>query len=330
MKMITRYILLSAAVLLISSGCDRLTGLEDRDDYLAPAAPSDIRVEYAADGEILLSWERNREPDFDQYIVRRSDGDTLSFREILRTRNNYLFNDSLDYDLDYFYRIVSLDDQGRESGYISTISVKPENRFFPYRPRNFAVRGRNWMNEVSIEITWDVVTESDVVLYEIHRTETSDFEPDSSSLLATTNRLSWSDRDGIEFYERYYYKVISVDKGGLKSNPTPQDDDIVLPAPEPVFPAPDTKVGIFSYFLIQPLEAEATYEVVLQDNPLTGERWANSVTAAPGTEEISVPLTVSVFSLEDLNYWRIQTYTKEGGVPNSISEVYRFSFDDEF
>ena len=152
------------SIIFISSiiflSCDRTTEIID-DPGIPPSVPRGLRIFYASDGEIVIDWNSNSEPDVKGYnIYRRTEfSDTVKIAFI---NDNFFFDDSLEYDTTYFYKITAVNLWNRESNFSSEVSAKPENEYNPETPFGLRINARNWENDISIFLYWIQNEESDV------------------------------------------------------------------------------------------------------------------------------------------------------------------------
>src|SRR4030066_425336 len=194
---------------IIFCGCDRKTEFVD-DPGIPPAVPVGLRIYYASDGEIGIDWNSNSEPDVKGYnIYRRTE-----FTEPVKVafiNDNYFFDDSLEYDTTYYYKITAVNLWDRESDFSSEVSGKPENRYNPEKPLGVRINARNWEGEISVYLFWFQNEESDVNGYNIYRSTSPGFTSDSSNLIGFTNSANFSDTTSLNFYTNYYYKIRAKD-----------------------------------------------------------------------------------------------------------------------
>jgi len=181
---------------------------------LPPAAPTGLLVALGVgEGELLISWSPNAEPDFDHYRLERDTdpgfGSPVSF---LRTETWYA-----DYGLmpgaTYYYRVFAVDVGGNESApSASDWQVAPD--YAPSQPTGLnAVTGTG---EGEIDVTWDANPEIDIDYYRLERDFTPDF-PDPT-VLTTTETYHYD--SGLIPSGNYFYQVIAVDLAGHESDPS--------------------------------------------------------------------------------------------------------------
>jgi len=257
-------------ILLLLQSCDRSSVSEPVDDGLPPAQPSNLSVYYARDGEIGIEWRRNNEPDLMGYNIYRSIGETDEFALLDFTTNEYYIDSSLEYDLTYFYKISAVDIASRESNLSQIVSATPENYYAPLSPGSLIINARNWYDSLSIKLSWSPPVDNDLAGYEIYRGDSSGFAPAENNFIGFSSTLSFTDKSNLELLKSYFYKIISVDKGGLKSIPSLEISDMIFDSPVIISPANGTNINYNSEFRIKTVGAEARYKLVIQANELVG------------------------------------------------------------
>lgn len=310
---------------LFFMSCGREQPIDFVDDSLPPAVPTNLRIIFSEDGEALIAWDANSEYDFQGYKIFLSKNDTLNWFLIATTPNNYYFIDSLDYDSIYYIRVSAFDRTERESKFSISVSLISPNIHAPITPRGLEVFGRNWLNEKSFFLRWRKNIESDVKHYQIFRSTIENFIPDSSNLIASTSLTSFIDSSlDFENYKYYFYRIVAVDKGGLRSLPTNQVADKILPIPEIIFPQNNYNDKYFRYFRIRTLNVPTTYKIIVQTNEFFGEIWSKEINTDLTNETLSILFDADfIYPARDY-FWRIITYTKDETQPNSISPLFKF------
>lgn len=323
------YILFRSFVLFIliffAYGCSRTVNENDITDSVAPIAPRNTAVYWAKDGDIGIDWTGNPELNVKGYNIYRSDGDTAHLRKISFTQDNYFIDDSLSYNITYYYRIAAVNNRNLEGRMSDWVNGTPLNYNPPSVPRYIEINARNWNDTLNIFLKWMPGRESDIAGYRIYRGTTSGFKADSSTLAGFTADSYFSDRKNLQLYKIYYYLVQAVDKGGLVSGLSTQAEDMLLEKSAAVFPADQAVTDYFTDFRIKAAARPAVYKIVVQSNPLFGEIWSKEITSEQISGEISVSTAGLPFSAGSTYYWRIITYYNGSGEPNSISSLYNFT-----
>lgn len=315
-------LLLLTFLIPLSSGCSRIVEPEFEDDILPPGVPQGVFIYSAGDGEIIVAWNRSLENDFKEYRVYRSI-DSISFTKIDVTTSDYYWDDSLEYNITYYYQITAADRSGNESKPSKIVSAMPVNKNNPLKPRFVEINGRNWEGEVYIHLNWEKSFDTDVAGYNIYKSESPAFDADSLSLSGFSVSNEFNDTDsGLQLYKKYYYKIRAVDKGGLLSDPTNAVSDMILGTAEGIFPGNNSNVDYFSNFKILTIDIPAKYKIVVQENPFFGEFWSSTFNSSITNDTINVSFNPS-YLYANTYYWRIITLT--GNKPNSISTLYKFT-----
>ncbi len=310
----------------IFSGCERNAPTDVTGDGLPPAVPTNVRVYSAYEGEIEIVWHANVEIDLKGYNIYRST-DSTNFSFIDFSDQNYYLDDSLNYSTKYFYRISAIDLENHESQLSSVVSAVPMNVYPPLAPRFPEINARNWLGEVSIYLTWDPGYETDIAGFYIYRSIASGFTPDSTSLAGFSPSPDFSDTSNLSLLTRYYYKIVAVDKGNLKSDPSSEVNDEILPMAGIVYPAGTIRANTLTFKFIA-VSVPATYEISLQTNPFFGEIWSKDVTINTINDTVSVDYDGNSVSYNISYYWRVATYTNSSD-PNSISPLTEFLIQPE-
>lgn len=311
-------------ILMLTAGCERPTDLRTYDDGIPPAVPAGIIVYYEADGEVGIEWRRNTEADLKGYNIYRKVGDS-DYTKIDSTTRNYYFDDSLEYNLTYYYKISATDIWGRESNLSNEVSAAPINKYAPQIPRGLIVNARNWEAQLSINLKWNFNNESDIAEYRIYRGLEPGFTPDSLTFLAATINNSFNDTSDLSFYTMYYYKLRAVDKGGLVGGISSVVGDLILEAPELIFPKNNSTVEYFQHFKIKTINIPAEYEIIVQTNFFYGIFWRKRFFTDVVNDTISVAFTTPYIEANRQYYWRVVTYTVSSEMPNSVSRLYNFT-----
>jgi hypothetical protein len=318
------------AIVALFAACERLTDFEDHDDGLPPGVPQGVRVEYASDGEALISWKKNVEIDFARYVVYRAAFDVSNFREVARTTNTYYYDDSLAYWNDYYYRVAAMDDEGRISEPSETVIVKPENNRSPLTPLFPEAYGRNWEGKVSIYLEWYSRSESDVARHDVYRGTESDFPLDSTTFVGSATASWFEDSANVELSQTYYYRIVAVDRDGLTSGPTPVVSDKALPAPEPIFPPDRSAVEFFESFAFTSVGEPAGYRVAIYETPYGEPVWKDAFKSDATTDTVRARLGGAYLAYHSNYYWRVSSFTKSPERPNGVSSFRQFTVVESY
>ncbi len=318
-------IFISVVLLLIfTEGCGRETTINQPDDGLPPAVPTNLSVYSASDGEVVLDWDKNSEIDLKGYnIYRKVNGDS-SFTFLAFTNDNYYYDDSLNYNLSYSYEVTAIDMGGLESKPSKIVSAVPANKYRPQVPKNLIVNARNYDGKIYIYLSWQSNYESDIAHYNIYRSPSPGFTPDNSNLIGSAVNNNFSDTAGIHIYQNFYYKIKAVDNGGLVSDAGSEEYDMPFPTPEVITPAERGYTGYFSYFELKELKYAAKYQIVVQSNPYFGELWNKTIYTEQTNDTLAIKFDPKYIFSDTPYYWRVITYSNSNSEPNSISRLYKF------
>ncbi len=327
MLLIKKYLIFLISAVFIIPGCERNAPTETTGSSLPPAVPTNVKIYSAYDGEIEIVWHANVELDLKGYNVYRST-DSTRFSLIDFSDQNYYLDDSLDYNIKYFYRITALDLENRESNYSSIVSAVPKNIYKPYAPRFPQINARNWIGEKSVFLTWDPGFETDIAGFYVYRSTMPGFTPDSTNLNGFAPGSSYSDTSGLSLLTPYFYKIVAVDKGNLLSDPSSEVSDKILPIAGIVSPIGTVKTNVLT-FKFTTLPVTATYEITLQSNPYFGQIWSKVITTSAINDTISVDYDGNYIDYGENYYWRVVTYTNDNSSPNSISPLFNFILQPE-
>ncbi|HEY6906234.1 MAG TPA: hypothetical protein VI230_02150, partial [Ignavibacteriaceae bacterium] len=265
MRLLTLFILSFAAVFIFNS-CERETATGPAGTGIPPAVPTNVSIYSAYDGEIVIEWNSNVEIDLRGYNIYRSI-DSTHFNLAGVSDQSYYLDDSLNYTTKYYYYVTSIDNEGLESQPSLVISAVPLNIYHPYAPRFPEINARNWLGDISIHLSWDPGYETDIAGFYIYRSENSGFTPDSSSMVGFTPQSNYSDTTNLTLLTQYFYRIVAVDKGNLRSDPSPEISDKILPASQAIYPIGNVRTNSLT-FKFMAISIPATYEISLLTNPI--------------------------------------------------------------
>lgn len=319
----------SAIVLIVSLlfwSCNRDKIAEPVDDSIPPATPSDLNVFAAYDGQVGIEWKKNYESNLKGYFIYRSINRTDHFEQISFTDQNYFIDDSLSYDSTYYYKISAVNRNNMESPLTISVTARPINIYTPLRPNRLTINARNWTNSVGIKLFWDPSTDTDVLGYKIYRSVLQDFAADSFHYLDFTTQFFYLDTLQIKLLTNYYYKIIAVDKGGLKSPATTEVTDLVLNSPELVYPANNSIINSLTEFRIKTASSPAKYKLAIFSNEIYGTILEINFSSNKIDEELKVDVTGLQLDQFKTYLWRVYTYTASDIDPNSYSTLSAFTY----
>lgn len=283
----TKYFFIIIILSLSVISCERLTETSIADDGLPPAVPVGLRIVFGYDGEVGLEWNANNEADIRGYNVYRRENKTVSIL-IAFTTDSYFFDDSLNYDSQYYYKISAVDLAGKESAATSEILAEPENIYSPVPPRFPLINARNWENNLSIYLSWEKSFESDVEKYFVFRSEEQGFIADTNSFIGESTQNYFNDTIDLKLDTKYFYKIEAIDKGGLISPASEEVNDEIYQTASLIFPEDSAEVGYFDFFKIKTINKPAAYRISVMTNPYFGEYWATEFYSQATDDTISV------------------------------------------
>ncbi len=321
-----RILLLLFLIAILLDSCERNAPVDATGSGIPPAVPTNVRIYSAYDGEIEIDWNANVEIDLIGYNIYRCT-DSTNFTLAGFTDQNYYMDDSLNYTTKYFYRVTALDNENLESALSNIVSAVPQNIYEPYAPRFPEINARNWVGNISVYITWDPGYETDIAGFFIYRSTNSGVTPDSASLTGFSTRSNFSDTSNLSLLTPYYYKIVAVDKGNLRSSPSSEVNDEILPMAEAVYPVGTVRTNVLTFKFIA-ISIPATYEVSLQTNPIFGQVWGKVITTNIVNDTVRVDYDGNYINYNEDYYWRVVTYTASP-VPNSIPPLSDFLLQPE-
>lgn len=317
------YKYLSLLLIIITSACNRSIEINNSNDNIPPAVPVNVSIFESFDGEIGIEWQNNSDPNLKGYnIYRRTD--STNYILIKFTTDNYIIDDSLNYNTTYFYEIKAVNNSNLESAPSIEVSATPKNVYRPYTVQNITINARNWEDTISIYLSWIPSGETDISGYNIYRSTSSSFSADSSNIIAFTNNDNYSDTLNLKLYTNYFYRIRAVDKGGLISDESNEVTDEIFEIPKIIFPTNNDIVSPFEDFLITAIKVPATYQIIVQTNEFFGEIWSSTVTSSITEDTISIKFNPEYIYSNKYYYWRVITFSQNNSEPNSISGLYKF------
>lgn len=321
MKLLYIYI----TIFLLFTSCNREKTDEPVNDGIPPNAPIGARSYLNSDGEIGFEWPANQQAGIKGYNVYKFVNDTVRQVASEYTTKNYYEEYYLEYDSTYYYRISAVDVFGLISKPSEFISFQPINRYKPYAPSQLMANGKNWFDNISFELRWHPAYDTDIKGYEIHRDTIAAFSVSDSSLIGFSTNNSFKDSSGLKILTDYYYKIISVDKGNLKSKVSFESNDIILNRPELIFPSNSESLDYFSTFEIKTAARPATYKLFIQANELFDVIYEKEFSNSQISSNIIISVGGLTLEAYKKYFWRVAAYTKDLTEVNSFSNVRSFT-----
>jgi hypothetical protein len=304
-------------LMMIFTGCAKITAPAD---IFPPVTPAGFTLLGGGDGEAHFRWARNTEADFDKYKLYRAAATPTGFRNLVELRQTEYVDRFLDYDTTYFYYLTALDFTGNESAPSRIIDVQPLNVSAPAPPANLLVAGRNnpAQSQVEILLSWIPPNISDVALFRIFRSATSDFNAEASTLFDSSSTGTYRDRN-VKPDDLFYYKVVAVDRGGKTSLPSSFNSDRVLFSPGLSTPANRTRFTPPLIFSWSAVEHAAAYQAFVGRGPMSDIIWSSK------TINQEILYNGPALSANTIYYWWVGAFSKGFAAEvNSFSEVWTF------
>jgi len=311
-------------IILLFFGCQREVGEISGPDTTPPLPPQGLYVYFAGDGMVILVWQNNRESDLSFYKIYRGV-DTINFSCIGQSTENIFADKGLDYDSTYYYYVTAVDNSGNESEPSVIVSARPENIYPPSQPFGLVVDAHNDPDGIYFNLSWYKNPDGDIKLYKIFRSQTPNFTAGDSTLVGISAMNFYRDTLNLSVNQRYYYKIVAVDKGGLESKPSYEDDDIILKSPDLIQPEDKATVGYDFAFKWKKVENTTGYVIFVSTSKFGNEIWRKVIYPAYSADTISVSYTGPSLYNGRTYFWRVATFTKDENIVNSISEIRSFT-----
>ncbi len=165
-------------------------------DLTPPAAPTGL-VATRGDGQVLLSWTANTDPDLADYVLQR-DGVDIASLSGTSYPDTGLVNDQ-----PYSYTLVAFDAHGNRSAPSPVVTATPTDLTPPAAPTGLVVTG----SENHVSLSWTANTESDLASYRVLRDGVE---------IATVTGTTYDDTSVTQDIT-YRYTLVAVDTHGNRS-----------------------------------------------------------------------------------------------------------------
>lgn len=318
-----RRVLLIAFLVLAIAGCQRDELPSTAPDLVAPLPPAGLIVESAHDGFIFLGWLQNTESDFLHYVIFRGEQQGGPFLAIDSTVNNYYVDGHRSYDTVQYYYVCAVDRSRNLSVPSTIISSSSPNLVAPDSPTEFEVSGQNIDGRASIQLSWAPSEAYDLKRYAVFRSDSPVIEPFTTPVLGYTEATLFVDSTASEIGRIYYYAVVAVDIGDKASKLSDISSDAIAESPELVLPLAHATIDRYPLFQWKRVPSVVGYRLSVSTSPITGDLWSVFVNEQGFGEyeaEYAGPSLVSARAY----YWRVSTFTKRNGPPNSVSQARLF------
>lgn len=290
--------------LLINPGCSEITAPQD---IFAPATPRNFVLLGGGDGQAHFRWERNNEPDLKEYRLYRSVNNPNSFEFLVSLIQTEYVDRFLEYDSTYYYYLTAIDNAGNESVPTNIIDVQPLNISAPQPPTRVNVSGMNnpQIGVQELRLSWVPPDIGDLKNYLVYRGTDSSFTPDASTFIDSTNIAVYIDRF-VQINQRYYYKVIAVDKGLKTSLPSKSGSDLILSSPMLISPANNTRFGNPKILKWAGVTDAVDYEVFVGNGPFSDVVWSSGK-----IKQSEVLYSGPALQTSKVYYWWVGVYSKD-------------------
>lgn len=135
-----------------------------------PLTPVNLRLE-PGEGRVALEWQRSPELDVVGYRVTRSPGLAAPFQpiteELIPVGTPQYVDSTATGGEDWFYRVVAVDDQGRESAPTNPSSTVPRDDTPPAAPDSLTAT----VEARTVVLAWEPVGDAGVAGYHVYRAE---------------------------------------------------------------------------------------------------------------------------------------------------------------
>jgi hypothetical protein len=318
-----RRILFSTFLLLAMAGCQRDELPATAPDLLAPLPPAGLVVESAHDGFIFLGWLKNTESDFLHYVIFRAEQQRGPFAAIDSTPRNYYVDGHRSYYSVQYYYVCAVDRSGNRSASSSVVSTASPNLVSPDPPTEFEVAGQNIDGKACMQLSWAPSEAYDVKRYAIFRSDSPVIETHITPVQHYTESTFFIDTAASETGRTYYYAIRAEDMGDKTSPLSEVSFDVIAEAPALVLPPADATIDQYPTFRWRRVPGVLGYRLSVSASPITGEFWSVFVDEQ-GLGEYSIPYDGPSLVSARAYYWRVSTYTKRNGPPNSVSRARLF------
>ena len=311
-------------ILLFNLSCSRENITDSQDDNLPPPVPVNVNIFSAHDGAIGIEWEIPLTASIKGYNIYRKVNNS-SFAKLSFTTGSYFTDYPLKYDSVYHYAVTAINKRDEESAFSKEVYAKPVNRYSPAPIYDISINGCNDNQSTYMYLSWIPQDDHDIQEYEIYRAEVPDVKIEPGNLAGYSSSTAFYDYNATVL-KTYYYKVISVDKGGLKSEYSPVVKDIILDSPELISPADNAVVKNLSTLQFRTTSEAAIYKIVIQANELYGTVAEFTFSSDKIKEIISYAFSSNVLNSYHKYYWRVIAYSGNSDKPNSYTPLNSFTF----
>lgn len=319
--------LILALITTVSCSREVITGSEDSDPDIntPPSVPAGLTVYSAHDGAAGIEWTAAPQSNIKGYNIYRNANNSSYLYKYSFTTETHFIDYPLGYDTTYYYAVSSVNNRGEESARTSVVLARPINRYAPESIYDISINGRNTGDSVYIHLEWTPQQDYDIKGYEIYRAANSSVDISPENLVGFSPYPYFNDK-AVEILKKYYYKIISVDKGELKSDNSALASDLVLDNPVLVFPANNSTVKNLSSFQFRTSAYASSYRIIIQSNEVYGTVAEFVVNSSLINQVITYSFDSYILSSYRKYYWRVIAYSNASSEPNSYSTLNSFTF----
>jgi hypothetical protein len=305
------------AVLAFSLGIVGCSEITSPQDTFPPETPKNFTLLGGGDGQAYFRWERNTEIDLKGYNLYRSENNLTSFRLIVTLSQTEYVDRFLNYDSTYNYYLTAIDNAGNESLPTNIIEVQPLNTSPPQPASRLNVSGYNNPSQgiKQIQLSWLPPDIGDLKNYLIYRGPDSNFTPNASTFIDSSNIAAYID-NSVQINQQYYYKIVAVDKGLKISLPSKSANDLILSSPTLVSPSNNSRFVNPKIFQFQGVPNAVSYVVFVGNGPFSDVIWSSAKTT-----DTQVAYGGPTLQSSKIYYWWVAAYSKDKVTFDDGSEI---------
>lgn len=319
--------LILALITGVSCSREVITGSDDSgtDPNMPPSVPTGLTVYSAHDGAAGIEWTASPQSNIKGYNIYRNTNNSGYLYKYSFTTETHFLDYPLGYDTTYYYAVSSVNNLGEESARTSVVLAKPVNRYAPESIYDISINGRNTGDSVYIHLEWTPQLDYDIKGYEIYRSTNSGVEIIPENLAGFSPYPYFNDTN-IEILKKYYYKIISVDKGELKSDYSAIVSDLVLDNPVLIYPTNNSTIKNLSSLQFRTSSYPSSYRIVIQSNEVYGTVAEFVVNSSLINQVVTYSFDSYILTSYRKYYWRVIAYSNSSSEPNSYSTLNSFTF----
>jgi uncharacterized protein len=194
-----------------------LTTLADVEDKVAPAQPKGLNGKIDSTGVLTLTWEANKEEDFNGYQVYVADRQTDAFFPVSGPpfRQN-LYRDTLNLNTlnkSIYLKIKALDYYNNASLFSEIIQIEIPDKVPPIAPVLTMIQADD---DANVQLAWEISPSTDVKTHQLYRSS----ETGNAQLIAVFEPSkpvkTYIDK-GVNKNQTHTYSLVAIDKANLQS-----------------------------------------------------------------------------------------------------------------